>query len=61
MLLVFEDGAGNLVQFSKNKISNIDNFFRECKYHNIVELTAKEVISQLYPLTKLISIQTSSK
>jgi len=42
MLLVFEDGAGNLVQFSKNKISSINNFFQECKYHNIVELTAKE-------------------
>lgn len=42
MLLVFEDGAGNLVQFSKNKINSINNFFQECKYHNIVELTAKE-------------------
>jgi hypothetical protein len=43
MLLVFEDGAGNLVQFSKNKISSVNAFFQECKYTNLIELTAKEV------------------
>jgi hypothetical protein len=42
MLLVFEDGAGNLVQFSKNKISSVNAFFQECKYTNLIELTAKE-------------------
>lgn len=42
MLLVFEDGAGNLIQFSKNKINAIGSFFQECKYNNIVELTAKQ-------------------
>lgn len=42
MLLVFEDGAGNLVQFSKNKISSANAFFQECKYTNLIELTAKE-------------------
>jgi len=42
MLLVFEDGAGNLVQFSKNKISSVNAFLQECKYTNLIELTAKE-------------------
>jgi len=42
MLLIFEDGNGNLIQFSKNKLSNIPAFFQECRYSNVVEFCAKD-------------------
>jgi hypothetical protein len=42
MLLIFEDGNGNLVQFSKNKLANIHSFFQECRYNNLLEFSAKD-------------------
>ena len=42
MLLIFEDGNGNLIQFSKNKIQNIPAFFQECNYNNVLDFSAKD-------------------
>jgi len=42
MLLIFEDGNGNLIQFSKNKLNSIPSFFQECHYNNVLEFTAKQ-------------------
>jgi hypothetical protein len=42
MLLIFEDGNGNLIQFSKNKLVNIPSFFQECRYSNVLEFNAKD-------------------
>ena len=52
MLLVFEDGYGNLVQFSRDKIKNIAGFFKDCKYNNVVEVSTKDV-------TRIISLLNS--
>jgi len=42
MLLIFEDGNGNLIQFSKNKLNSIPGFFQECRYNNLMEFVAKD-------------------
>eukprot|EP00330_Aristerostoma_sp_ATCC50986_P004542 CAMPEP_0114594112 /NCGR_PEP_ID=MMETSP0125-20121206/15741_1 /TAXON_ID=485358 ORGANISM="Aristerostoma sp., Strain ATCC 50986" /NCGR_SAMPLE_ID=MMETSP0125 /ASSEMBLY_ACC=CAM_ASM_000245 /LENGTH=77 /DNA_ID=CAMNT_0001794035 /DNA_START=127 /DNA_END=360 /DNA_ORIENTATION=- len=39
MLLIFEDGNGSLIQFSRDKISSLSQFFKECKYSSILELS----------------------
>ena len=44
MLLIFEDGYGNLIQFSRDKIKNIAAFFKDCKYNNVIEVSSKDVI-----------------
>jgi hypothetical protein len=42
LLLIFEDGFENLIQFSKNKFTNFNNFLKECNYSNVLELTAND-------------------
>jgi hypothetical protein len=42
MLLIFEDGYGNLIQFSRDKIKNIASFFKDCKYNNVIEVSSKD-------------------
>jgi hypothetical protein len=42
MLLIFEDGYGNLIQFSRDKIKNIAAFFKDCKYNNVIEVSSKD-------------------
>jgi len=43
LLLVCEDGLGNLIQYSKNKITDISSFIAQCNYTTIVDLTAEDV------------------
>jgi len=42
LLLVCEDGLGNLIQYSKNKITDISSFIAQCNYTTIVDLTAED-------------------
>jgi hypothetical protein len=42
LLLVCEDGLGNLIQFSKNRIPDIGSFLNQCNYQNIVSLTSED-------------------
>jgi len=42
LVLIFEDGFENLIQFSKNKFTSMDAFLKECRYNNVLKLTADE-------------------
>jgi hypothetical protein len=42
LLLVCEDGLGNLIQFSKNRIPDIGAFLSQCNYQSIVALTSED-------------------
>jgi hypothetical protein len=42
MLLIFEDGNGNLIQFSRNRVTTIPAFFKECTYSSVSEFTSKD-------------------
>jgi len=61
MLLIFEDGNGTLVQYSRDKIKSIASFFKECKYNNVLELSSKDVSFSKKYFPDVYSILTSSK
>jgi len=42
LMLVFEDLNGTLVQFSRNKTKSISNFYKECNYKRVLELTSED-------------------
>jgi len=42
LLLVCEDGLGNVIQFSKNKLDDIGSFLSQCNYQNLIDLTSED-------------------
>lgn len=42
LLLVCEDGLGNLIRFSKNRITDINSFISQCNYQQVIDLTSED-------------------
>ena len=56
LVLIFEDGFENLIQFSKNRFTSMDAFLKECKYNNVLKLTADEVIPHSHLYSQSLSL-----